>query len=71
VLLYGRNGWFAPALNALGFNVVFAFPGASVQHCTRHPRTALWAAPVLRTCRVTPLSHASHVGIYACGMLQP
>lgn len=28
VLLYGRNGWFAPALNAMGFNVVFAFPGA-------------------------------------------
>jgi hypothetical protein len=28
VLLYGRNGWFAPALNAMGFNVVFAFPGS-------------------------------------------
>jgi ABC-type sulfate transport system permease subunit len=27
VLLYGRKGWFAPALNAMGFNVVFAFPG--------------------------------------------
>ena len=28
VLLYGRNGWFAPVLDAVGFNVVFAFPGA-------------------------------------------
>lgn len=27
VLLYGRNGWFAPVLDAVGFNVVFAFPG--------------------------------------------
>ena len=27
VLLYGREGWFAPALRATGFNVVFAFPG--------------------------------------------
>lgn len=30
VLLYGRNGWFAPALNAMGFNVVFAFPGMAL-----------------------------------------
>lgn len=30
VLLYGRNGWFAPALSALGFNVVFAFPGMAL-----------------------------------------
>ena len=30
VLLYGRNGWFAPVLDAVGFNVVFAFPGACV-----------------------------------------
>ena len=29
VLLYGRNGWFAPVLDAVGFNVVFAFPGAT------------------------------------------
>ena len=27
VLLYGREGWFAPVLRAAGFNVVFAFPG--------------------------------------------
>ena len=28
VLLYGREGWFAPVIRASGFNVVFAFPGA-------------------------------------------
>jgi hypothetical protein len=28
VLLYGREGWFAPAIRASGFNIVFAFPGA-------------------------------------------
>ena len=27
VLLYGRNGWFAPVIRATGFNIVFAFPG--------------------------------------------
>ena len=28
VLLYGREGWFAPVIRATGFNIVFAFPGA-------------------------------------------
>ena len=27
VLLYGREGWFAPLIRASGFNIVFAFPG--------------------------------------------
>lgn len=27
VLLYGREGWFAPVIRATGFNIVFAFPG--------------------------------------------
>ena len=27
VLLYGREGWFAPLIRATGFNIVFAFPG--------------------------------------------
>jgi sulfate/thiosulfate transport system permease protein len=27
VLLYSRNGWFAPLLETANFNVVFAFPG--------------------------------------------
>ena len=27
MLLYGRNGWFAPVIRATGFNIVFAFPG--------------------------------------------
>jgi len=36
VLLYGRNGWFAPVLDAVGFNVVFAFPGLQVQHDIAH-----------------------------------
>ncbi|NMG21672.1 sulfate ABC transporter permease subunit CysW [Brasilonema bromeliae] len=27
VLLYGRNGWFGPALQALDIKVIFAFPG--------------------------------------------
>lgn len=26
-LLYGRNGWFGPFLQTIGFNVVFAFTG--------------------------------------------
>ena len=30
VLLYGREGWFAPILRATGFNIVFAFPGPSL-----------------------------------------
>lgn len=27
VLLYGREGWFAPIIRASGYNIVFAFPG--------------------------------------------
>lgn len=27
VLLYGRNGWFGPFLDAIGFRVLFALPG--------------------------------------------
>ena len=40
VLLYGRNGWFAPVLDAVGFNVVFAFPGAAMlsPHSNPYPR---------------------------------
>ena len=30
VLLYGRNGLFAPLIAKAGFQVVFAFPGACV-----------------------------------------
>ncbi|KAK9802871.1 hypothetical protein WJX72_005974 [[Myrmecia] bisecta] len=30
VLLYGRNGWFAPIIRATGFNIVFAFPGMAL-----------------------------------------
>ena len=29
VLLYGREGWFAPVLQATGFRIVFAFPGGT------------------------------------------
>lgn len=29
VLLYGRTGWFAGALDQLGWQIVFAFPGDS------------------------------------------
>eukprot|EP00195_Chlamydomonas_chlamydogama_P010832 CAMPEP_0202911424 /NCGR_PEP_ID=MMETSP1392-20130828/54950_1 /ASSEMBLY_ACC=CAM_ASM_000868 /TAXON_ID=225041 /ORGANISM="Chlamydomonas chlamydogama, Strain SAG 11-48b" /LENGTH=288 /DNA_ID=CAMNT_0049601917 /DNA_START=271 /DNA_END=1137 /DNA_ORIENTATION=- len=29
-LLYGRNGWFGPFLNQIGFNVVFAFTGMAL-----------------------------------------
>lgn len=32
VLLYGREGWFAPLIRATGFNIVFAFPGQSLEH---------------------------------------
>ena len=31
VLLYGREGLFAPILRAAGFRVVFAFPGEACQ----------------------------------------
>lgn len=27
VFVYGRNGWFGPALDSAGFQVIFAFPG--------------------------------------------
>lgn len=27
VFVYGRNGWFGPSLDAVGFQVIFAFPG--------------------------------------------
>lgn len=30
VLLYGREGWFAPLIRATGFNIVFAFPGMAL-----------------------------------------
>ncbi|MFP5271155.1 sulfate ABC transporter permease subunit CysW [Coleofasciculus sp.] len=30
VLLYGRNGWFAPLLNSLDINVLFAIPGMAM-----------------------------------------
>lgn len=30
VLLYGRNGWFAPLLNSLDINVLFAIPGMAI-----------------------------------------
>lgn len=30
VLLYGRNGWFGPVLQAVDFKVVFAFPGIAL-----------------------------------------
>ena len=30
VLLYGREGWFAPVIRASGYNVVFAFPGRAL-----------------------------------------
>ena len=33
VLLYGRNGWFAPVIRATGFNIVFAFPGEACTGC--------------------------------------
>lgn len=33
VLLYGREGWFAPVLQATGFRIVFAFPGKITVHC--------------------------------------
>ena len=33
VLLYGRNGWFAPVIRATGFNIVFAFPGTHWTTC--------------------------------------
>lgn len=33
VLLYGREGWFAPILRATNFNIVFAFPGAAHLTC--------------------------------------
>lgn len=29
-LLYGRNGWFGPFLDSIGFSVVFAFPGMAL-----------------------------------------
>lgn len=52
VLLYGREGWFAPLLRATNFNIVFAFPGARP---ARLPQTA--AQP----CRLHgPLSLHSH-----------
>lgn len=46
VLLYGRKGWFAPALNAMGFNVVFAFPGAHLTGLTRHHDTGNHCLPL-------------------------
>lgn len=30
VLLYGRNGWFGPLLNAFDIKIVFAFPGMAL-----------------------------------------
>ncbi|KAK9814851.1 hypothetical protein WJX73_000206 [Symbiochloris irregularis] len=30
VLLYGREGWFAPVIQATGFRIVFAFPGMAL-----------------------------------------
>lgn len=33
MLLYGREGWFAPVLQATGFRIVFAFPGKITVHC--------------------------------------
>ncbi len=29
VLMYGRNGWFAPLLRKYGVRIVFAFPGVT------------------------------------------
>ena len=50
VLLYGREGWFAPVIRASGYNVVFAFPGrvsplagllCTLTHvCCSHPARA-------------------------------
>eukprot|EP00884_Botryococcus_braunii_P010885 jgi/Botrbrau1/19799/Bobra.0124s0047.1 len=30
VLMYGRNGWFAPLLKKYGIRIVFAFPGMAI-----------------------------------------
>lgn len=34
VLLYGREGWFAPLIRATGFNIVFAFPGDNLMRAS-------------------------------------
>jgi hypothetical protein len=50
VLLYGREGLFAPVLRATGFKIVFAFPGSVVACLT--PSQNAWRArwPVLLAC---------------------
>lgn len=61
VLLYGREGWFAPVIRATGFNVVFAFPGQLCAACSQIP------SATSAQCRPLPwgkivMWHAAHLG---------
>jgi sulfate transport system permease protein len=59
VLLYGRNGWFAPVLDAVGFNVVFAFPGGLRR--TSFPHVAAEAVTAAKHWLLMQDNHAARI----------